>query len=96
MVENDHLVLAFGRAHAAPHLLQILRERQRGTGQLDELHLGEVDTFGEQADVRHFQVLCQSRLQLLVKLPAIGYYFPYVCQKFSYGAFCSGLTRFSG
>ena len=51
VIEYQHMRLSRTDAHAAPHLLQVLRERQRRPCQLYELHFGTVEALREDVHV---------------------------------------------
>ena len=100
MVEYHHLVLTFGNAHTAPHLLQILRERKGRARQLYKLHLRHVESLTENIHVKHvpgsFELIYGARMMTLrgdydaiIILGSVirgeTPHFDYICQGVTYG-----------
>ena len=59
IVQYQAILLALKHTHATSYLLQILRQRQCGSRQLDKLYIGTVKAFTEQIDIhQHLNVEC--------------------------------------
>ena len=50
-VRGQTILLSLKHTHATSYLLQVLRQRQCGARQLDELYIGTVKAFSEQIDI---------------------------------------------